>query len=63
LKNQNYILEAGIGGPELYSYEIQTNEFIAQDKSLCSAYDQLQEDCEDLKRIMEIFSNEIFVWF
>lgn len=37
------ILEANIGGPEMYSYELQTDEYIAQDKGLCNAYDQLQQ--------------------
>ena len=54
-------LETNYAGPGLFDYHLQKNEYLAEDKDLCKAYDQLQKDCEDLKHLMEVFSNEIYV--
>lgn len=55
------MIESTYIGPELYNYQVQRDEYISQDKELCRGYDQLQKDCEDLAKIMQIFSNEIYV--
>jgi hypothetical protein len=54
-------LETNYAGPGLFDYHLQKNEYLAEDKDLCNAYDQLQKDCEDLKHLMEVFSKEIYV--
>lgn len=60
MTNQNYMLESGYAAPDLFSYSLQKNENLAGEKDLCNAYHQLQKDCDDLKVIMQTFSNEIF---
>ena len=62
-KNSKVFLESNYTGPGLFDYHLQKNEYLAQDKDLCNAYDNLQKDCTDLKRIMEVFANEIYVSF
>ncbi|CAF0973397.1 unnamed protein product [Brachionus calyciflorus] len=60
LKYQDYFLETGFPAPEMLQYKVEKNEFISQDKELCNSYEQLIRDCEDLKYLMERFSDELY---
>lgn len=37
------MIESSFDGPEMYNYQVETDEFVAQDKELCGAYEQLQK--------------------
>lgn len=58
--NPTEFIEANYAGPEMFAMKVHTNEYLSKDQELCNSYDQLQKDCEDLKYLMETFSNEIF---
>lgn len=45
----------------MFQYKIEKNEYLAQDEELCNSYQQLLKDCEDLKFLMEKFSEELYV--
>lgn len=46
---------------EFFQYKIEKNEYLAQDEDLCKSYELLLKDCEDLKYLMERFSEELYV--
>jgi len=35
------MVESGYDGPEIYNYQIERDEYVAEDKDLCGAYEQL----------------------
>ena len=37
------MIESSYDGPEMYNYQVERDEFVAQDKDLCHAYEQLQK--------------------
>jgi hypothetical protein len=37
------MLESNYAGPGMFDIQIQKNEYMAQDKDLCNAFDQLQK--------------------
>ncbi|RNA04997.1 syntaxin-17 [Brachionus plicatilis] len=59
-KYQDSFLESNFVAPEMFQYKIEKNEFLAQDEELCNSYQQLLKDCDDLKFLMEKFSEELY---
>ena len=43
------MIESSYDGPEMYNYQVERDEFVAQDKDLCHAYEQLQKVWDNIQ--------------